>query len=238
MERCGVYQIHCNRSGALYVGSSKRIYARWQEHKKLLRRHKSPCIHLQHAWTKHGEDAFFFSVLEECSQEVLRQREQHYIDLLKPTLNVMTEVSTWTPSEEMKARNAAIQRERARLRTHCPHGHVYDEANTYIGKKGEKVCRACANFRTTAVYALETPKQREVRRQKVARYNATSIEQNEKRRLYALAHKEQKRIYDKARYESGIRPPLLRVNMTAEQRDQINAGQRKNYLKRKMRAIT
>lgn len=28
-------------------------------------------------------------------------------------------------------------------KTHCPQGHAYDEANTYIGTKGERVCRAC-----------------------------------------------------------------------------------------------
>jgi len=28
-------------------------------------------------------------------------------------------------------------------RTHCPHGHRYDEENTYINTKGSKVCRKC-----------------------------------------------------------------------------------------------
>lgn len=27
--------------------------------------------------------------------------------------------------------------------THCPHGHPYDSENTYINKKGRKVCRTC-----------------------------------------------------------------------------------------------
>jgi hypothetical protein len=29
------------------------------------------------------------------------------------------------------------------LRTHCPAGHPYDEANTYVDKKGRRSCRAC-----------------------------------------------------------------------------------------------
>ena len=33
------------------------------------------------------------------------------------------------------ARSAAV--------THCPKGHAYDEANTYIGKKGWRKCRTC-----------------------------------------------------------------------------------------------
>jgi hypothetical protein len=28
-------------------------------------------------------------------------------------------------------------------RTHCPSGHPYDAANTYINKRGGRVCRAC-----------------------------------------------------------------------------------------------
>ena len=28
--------------------------------------------------------------------------------------------------------------------THCVHGHLYDEANTHIGKDGKRNCRACA----------------------------------------------------------------------------------------------
>ena len=29
-------------------------------------------------------------------------------------------------------------------RTHCPRGHEYDEANTYIGPTGGRRCRTCA----------------------------------------------------------------------------------------------
>jgi hypothetical protein len=34
------------------------------------------------------------------------------------------------------------------LRTHCPRGHAYDEANTYHTKVGGRGCRACARERT------------------------------------------------------------------------------------------
>lgn len=32
-------------------------------------------------------------------------------------------------------------------RTHCPKGHVYDAANTYVNKRGERQCRACSRAR-------------------------------------------------------------------------------------------
>lgn len=34
-----------------------------------------------------------------------------------------------------------------RARTHCPQGHVYDEANTRLTKEGWRICRTCRNTR-------------------------------------------------------------------------------------------
>jgi hypothetical protein len=34
--------------------------------------------------------------------------------------------------------------------THCPHGHLFDEANTYVYKNGSRHCRACIRERTAA----------------------------------------------------------------------------------------
>lgn len=30
------------------------------------------------------------------------------------------------------------------MRTHCPRGHAYDKSNTFVGKRGDRRCRACA----------------------------------------------------------------------------------------------
>ncbi|MFB6392597.1 HNH endonuclease signature motif containing protein [Polymorphospora lycopeni] len=34
-----------------------------------------------------------------------------------------------------------------RLKTHCPAGHPYDFKNTYVSRKGSRICRACARER-------------------------------------------------------------------------------------------
>lgn len=91
--KCGIYQILCAASGEIYVGSSVQIYVRWHQHRYFLRRGTSNCLKLQRAWKKHGEQAFRFSVLEECSPGVLEQREQHYINELKPALNIVTDLT-------------------------------------------------------------------------------------------------------------------------------------------------
>ena len=45
-------------------------------------------------------------------------------------------------------------------RTHCKWGHPFDEANTYIGKNGNRWCRSCRNRRVAAAVAKR--KMREV----------------------------------------------------------------------------
>ncbi len=34
-----------------------------------------------------------------------------------------------------------------RAKTHCPQGHAYDEANTHINKRGQRMCRTCSRDR-------------------------------------------------------------------------------------------
>lgn len=38
------------------------------------------------------------------------------------------------------------------IKTHCPHGHPYDEANTYVNPDGRRDCRACHRDRTLRRY--------------------------------------------------------------------------------------
>jgi 5-methylcytosine-specific restriction endonuclease McrA len=39
--------------------------------------------------------------------------------------------------------DALGSKRKVQVRTHCPHGHEYDDINTYITPKGVKVCREC-----------------------------------------------------------------------------------------------
>ena len=43
-------------------------------------------------------------------------------------------------------------RNRGTSKTHCPRGHAYDEANTYIGTRGERSCRICRSAHSRASY--------------------------------------------------------------------------------------
>ena len=64
--------------------------------------------------------------------------------------------------------NAADQRghgTNANLRkTHCPKGHLYDEANTRFGSRGQRFCIACSHEYARAHKALFAARAREKRR--------------------------------------------------------------------------
>jgi group I intron endonuclease len=76
----GIYKIRNLVNNKIYVGSSKRVPYRINRHKKLLDTDNHDNPHLQSAWKLYGENKFEFSVIEECSPEILVEREQHYKD--------------------------------------------------------------------------------------------------------------------------------------------------------------
>lgn len=76
----GIYRIRCTETGKIYIGSSADIDTRWYQHRLLLQRGKHHNNYLQHAWSKHGAEAFEFEVVECVEPESLLDREQHWID--------------------------------------------------------------------------------------------------------------------------------------------------------------
>lgn len=77
----GIYAIRNKINGKVYVGSSKSVHYRWgQSHRPFLRKGDHPNDHLQHSWSKYGEDNFEFEVIEECDESLLAEREEHWIE--------------------------------------------------------------------------------------------------------------------------------------------------------------
>lgn len=106
MSYCGVYLIHNTTNDKTYVGSSVNIEHRWRRHTSDLNNHKHHNAHLQHAWDKYGHDAFEYRIIEVVLDKTkLHQREQFYINLLKPEYNIAQDVIGNTgihPSEETR----------------------------------------------------------------------------------------------------------------------------------------
>lgn len=75
----GIYCITNNTNNKKYIGQSKDIHKRWGIHIHLLNKGKHDNGHLQNAWDKYGELNFSFSIIEECREEHLDEKECYYI---------------------------------------------------------------------------------------------------------------------------------------------------------------
>ena len=81
---CGVYKITNIENEKFYVGSSKDIYERWNQHRIALNNNEHGNKYLQNAWNKHGSNNFSFDIIEECAPDIQFEREQRYLDELNP----------------------------------------------------------------------------------------------------------------------------------------------------------
>ena len=81
----GVYKITNNITGDFYIGSSKNIKRRWADHKSPSRWKHKPNSKLYKDMAEFGLDNFKFEIIEKTDN--LREREQYYIEQLKPSYN-------------------------------------------------------------------------------------------------------------------------------------------------------
>ena len=82
--RSGIYKLNIN--GRFYIGSAVDLEKRLREHLYSLTKNNHTNIHVQRAFNKYGE--INFNILEFEAIGKLINREQYYIDVLKPTLNI------------------------------------------------------------------------------------------------------------------------------------------------------
>lgn len=60
----GIYKLECTANGKVYIGKSKNVKRRIQEHLSKLRKNKHHNRHLQYTYNKYGEDYFTVDILE------------------------------------------------------------------------------------------------------------------------------------------------------------------------------
>lgn len=91
MKISGIYKIESIiKPEKIYIGSAINIGNRWRGHLSRLRKNRH-MAKLQNHVNKYGIEDLKFSVIEECSNECLLNREQYYIEELKPWFNARTE---------------------------------------------------------------------------------------------------------------------------------------------------
>lgn len=75
----GIYKITNLLNGKCYVGQSIDIEKRWAEHKSIYNHPRCSNYHIYRAFRKYGIENFSFSVIEECEQSLLNEREKFWI---------------------------------------------------------------------------------------------------------------------------------------------------------------
>ena len=87
MKICGVYKITNTVTGDFYIGSSKDVKQRWACHKCPSKWNEYPNNPMYLDMQKYGVDKFSFQILEEVEESFLKEREQQFIETLKPAYN-------------------------------------------------------------------------------------------------------------------------------------------------------
>lgn len=117
----GIYKITCTANGKIYVGSANNLRQRLGQHRINLRGQYHENSYLQHAWNKYGESAFKFEIIELVMPWSLLDREQYWLDKLKPydrnigfniALDAVAPARGRKVSEESRAKMSAARKGR------------------------------------------------------------------------------------------------------------------------------
>ena len=85
LKSIGIYKIKINDKE--YIGSSCNIGHRLKHHLWSLENLKHHNRTMQNLYNKYGKDEIYFTIIEECSDDILIEREAFYIDKLNPYIN-------------------------------------------------------------------------------------------------------------------------------------------------------
>lgn len=91
-NKAGIYKFLNTVNGKFYIGSSINLGQRltiYLSKKAMLGKIRTRTSIIYSALLKHGFSNFTLEILEFCDKKILIEREQYYIDLLKPKYNIM-----------------------------------------------------------------------------------------------------------------------------------------------------
>ena len=113
----GIYAISNKVNGKAYIGSSKNIESRFNNHKSLLKSGKHLAPKLQKEWDEYGADSFELVILREIEESInLVEIEQEFIDQYKAWQHYNTRKAYIELSE--KEKQYKLKRE-AWLKANC-----------------------------------------------------------------------------------------------------------------------
>ena len=130
----GIYKITNNITGDFYIGSSKDIKLRWYIHKTPYTIKQHPNVKLYKAMAQYGRDNFTIEVIEETTD--LHNREQYYIEQLKPSYN-----NNWAKGQDTKRYKETIRQ---------------GSKEWYKAHRNEKLTKNKANYSRLCFYEGKT----------------------------------------------------------------------------------
>ncbi len=146
VKQCGIYCIRNKISKKRYIGSSVNCYHRIKsQHLARLRigTHNNP--HLQSSFSKYGESAFEYFIIELCEEKNMLSKEQHHIDKMKSmdsrfgyNINTQTNKIVLTAEQCEKIRLSKLGKKRSNKR----HVGIYKSGKNWavkIGMYGEEL---------------------------------------------------------------------------------------------------
>src|SRR5258708_3244963 len=184
----GIYKIICIPTKKIYIGSAVNLHRRENAHWYLLGLNKHTNPHLQNAWNKYGEQAFVFEVVELVLPLDPTNREQYWLNKLKPFgrkgFNIARDATAptrgrpvnlgrkHTPEEieNMKSRKASLEtrarkRQSALARGYSPEA-VESMRQANLGRKKPKQSpEHIEKLRQTRLNRKHTPETKEKQRQ-------------------------------------------------------------------------
>lgn len=114
---CGIYRIENLVNHKSYIGQSVDIHDRWVLHKWELNNGKHKNQHLLRSWRKYGADNFEFTIVKQCDESELNEREIYWIVFYDAYYNGYNQTKggdgclgkVWTDEERAKISRAIYQ---------------------------------------------------------------------------------------------------------------------------------
>jgi len=163
-KRGGIYQIRNVHNNSIYIGSAVCLARRRREHFGSLKAGRHYNKPLSRAYAKYGDGSLTFEVIEYVDNPALLvEREQHWIDTLRPRYNAAPKAGStlgyrYTPEQRAKLREAQIRYARKNPRTpeFC--------ARMSAARKGQSFSEShLANIRRAVALTKGIPRTSEVR---------------------------------------------------------------------------
>ena len=144
----GIYKLlHKVNHDKFYIGSSQDIIERFRKHKTCTKNEKFKCT-LYRELRADGIDNYSLEIIEEIPDSTLmelKEKEQHYIKQLKPSLNMRAAYLTAEEKYEMRKK---IWTERNKKKITCECGCIVGKAHIARHKKSKKHCIKMIEIKT------------------------------------------------------------------------------------------